>query len=750
MVLLKKNKLALVISGALFVSLNSLNAYSQEAEQENSQPDGSEEEVQEVITVTSRFREQTIQEIGGSVAALHGNGLAERNIRGVQDLVNFTVGLNAENRGPNRNDVNIRGIGRTLSPSDALATPLAVGSYVDEISINTLGQAGVDVRSFDLNRVEVLRGPQGTLYGESAPGGALRYFTQNPDLLEMEGKVEVSYNTISDGGNGLDYKAAVSIPIVEDYFAIRAVINHEELGGFIDDIKGNENINEYEVDNYRVVALAKPTDIWTSRLSIMHEDADFGVNWFVGGNVEDLTRQFDTSDFFNRGEYTLYSFKNTFQFDSFSIESITGRYKRGISTKQSSGIVNGALFEVFTTVPAGFEEISLELTQTTQEFRFISDFDGSFNFVAGLFYRDIEQDYTNLDFRDPAFPLAIIDNATYFINSENKAVFFEGTWSMKDDWRLILGARYHDEALDVNIPAAVSLGNPLPEVNGEATVQRTLPKFAIEHDINEDAMTYFSYSTGLRNGNTNSGVTLASLAAAGLDINPFFTYGEDYLKAYELGLKTRLAGGAVVANFATFFNDWEDMQLLLSLPEAGGTNLVDNIGQASSRGAEIELTWQANDYIDTFLNVAYSDAKIDEDISVNATGSMILEGTPLSTSPELTISGGAVYENVLGDTEWFYAIRANFTYIDETVSGIQILNADGSTLAGLENPSYLLANVGVNFNDENFNIDLSINNLFDEITQTGAFEFGSPPKPILTDRTVTMPRTIRLTVSYGF
>jgi outer membrane receptor protein involved in Fe transport len=744
MVLFKKNRIALIVNGALLMSFGAYAQENQEPESSNAKQD------LEVITVTSRFREQSVQEVGGSVSALHGNGLAERNIRGVQDLVNFTVGLNAENRGPNRNDVNIRGIGRTLSPSDALATPLAVGSYVDEISINTLGQAGVDVRSFDLNRVEVLRGPQGTLYGESAPGGALRYFTQNPDLSEIEGKVELSYNTISDGGNGFDYKAAISVPIVEDYFAIRAVINHEEIGGFIDDVAGNENINEYEVDNYRVVALAKPTDVWTSRLSIMHEDADFGVNWFVGGNVEELTRQFDTSDFYNLGDYTLYSFKNTFQFDTFSIESITGRYERDISTKQSSGIVNGALFERFTTVPAGFETISLELTQTTQEFRFISDFDGSFNFVAGLFYRDIEQDYTNLDFRDPAFPLAIIDNATYFINSENQAVFFEGTWSMKDDWRLIFGARYHDEALDVNIPEGISLGNPLPEVNGEAKVQRTLPKFAIEHDINDDAMTYFSYSTGLRNGNTNSGVTLASLAAAGLDINPFFTYGEDYLKAYEFGLKTRLADGAVVANFAAFLNDWEDMQLLLSLPEAGGTNLVDNIGQASSRGAEVELTWQANDYIDTFLNVAYSDAKIDEDISVNAIGSMILEGTPLSTSPELTLSGGVVYENVLGNSEWYYALRANFAYIDESVSGIQILNSDGSTLAGLENPSYLLANVGVNFNDGNFNIDLSINNVFDEIEQTGAFEFGSPPKPLLTDRTVTMPRTIRLTVSYEF
>jgi outer membrane receptor protein involved in Fe transport len=744
MVLFRKNRIALIVNGALLMSFGAYAQENQEPESSNAKQD------LEVITVTSRFREQSVQEVGGSVSALHGNGLAERNIRGVQDLVNFTVGLNAENRGPNRNDVNIRGIGRTLSPSDALATPLAVGSYVDEISINTLGQAGVDVRSFDLNRVEVLRGPQGTLYGESAPGGALRYFTQNPDLSEIEGKVELSYNTISDGGNGFDYKAAISVPIVEDYFAIRAVINHEEIGGFIDDVAGNENINEYEVDNYRVVALAKPTDVWTSRLSIMHEDADFGVNWFVGGNVEELTRQFDTSDFYNLGDYTLYSFKNTFQFDTFSIESITGRYERDISTKQSSGIVNGALFERFTTVPAGFETISLELTQTTQEFRFISDFDGSFNFVAGLFYRDIEQDYTNLDFRDPAFPLAIIDNATYFINSENQAVFFEGTWSMKDDWRLIFGARYHDEALDVNIPEGISLGNPLPEVNGEAKVQRTLPKFAIEHDINDDAMTYFSYSTGLRNGNTNSGVTLASLAAAGLDINPFFTYGEDYLKAYEFGLKTRLADGAVVANFAAFLNDWEDMQLLLSLPEAGGTNLVDNIGQASSKGAEVELTWQANDYIDTFLNVAYSDAKIDEDISVNAIGSMILEGTPLSTSPELTLSGGVVYENVLGNSEWYYALRANFAYIDESVSGIQILNSDGSTLAGLENPSYLLANVGVNFNDGNFNIDLSINNVFDEIEQTGAFEFGSPPKPLLTDRTVTMPRTIRLTVSYEF
>jgi outer membrane receptor protein involved in Fe transport len=184
------------------------------------EPEAGRDALEEIV-VTARYREASVQDLGISIRAFDEDELNRLGITDLSGLARFTPSLNIQERGPNRNEMNIRGVSNFLVTQDLVPSSRPVGMYLDESPVNTLGGSQMDVRVWDLERVEVLRGPQGTLFGEGSSAGAVRYFTRDPDLSRFEGRIEAEALSASGGDTAFNVRAAVGVPLVDDRLGLR-------------------------------------------------------------------------------------------------------------------------------------------------------------------------------------------------------------------------------------------------------------------------------------------------------------------------------------------------------------------------------------------------------------------------------------------------------------------------------------------------------------------------------------------------
>lgn len=379
------------------------------------------EQTLEEIVVTARFREQSVQDIPASIVAFSGEQMAEQGIQDVRDLAKLTPSLNVQDRGPGRNELSIRGIGRSVFQQDLSVSPANIGLYLDDVPINVLQGNQLDVRSFDLNRVEVLRGPQGTLFGEGAQGGAIRYFTADPDLSEFGAAIELNAISIDDGDSDFGYRGMVNIPLVDGSTALRLVANHYVMPGYIDNVAdGDEDFNDYESDSYRAILLSNPTDALSLRLMYQHESAEQGGFATANGDPDDLSLTgVSTRGSYIDDEHDIFSANISYDFDNYRLESITSYFDRererrvldAFFTNQMTAFrqLFGLIVDPSLIIPEGpvnptFSLDNSRYEQLSQEFRLVSNYDGPFNFVAGAFYREfdfqIESQTESQDFVD--------------------------------------------------------------------------------------------------------------------------------------------------------------------------------------------------------------------------------------------------------------------------------------------------------------------------------------------------------------
>jgi len=293
------------------------------------QDTGSEFSLEEIL-VTARFRAESAQDIGASISALDSGALRDQGINSARDLANAVPSLNLQDRGPGRNEISIRGVGRSVFQQDIVASAANIGVYLDDVPVNVLQGAQIDLRSFDLGRVEVLRGPQGTLFGEGAQGGAIRYFSQDPEYNEFGGQLEVRAAAVNDGDADVGGGLAINIPISEDKAALRIVGNRVVEPGYIDnDVDGTQNTNDYGANSLRAVFLAEPNERLKIRLMGVYSDADQGAFATMNGDPDAQTLfNISTEGSYVRDEYYIASANISYKFDDFRIESITSYFER--------------------------------------------------------------------------------------------------------------------------------------------------------------------------------------------------------------------------------------------------------------------------------------------------------------------------------------------------------------------------------------------------------------------------------------
>ncbi|MCZ0945053.1 MAG: TonB-dependent receptor [Gammaproteobacteria bacterium] len=707
----------------------------------------------EEIVVTARFREETVQDIGTSMSALAGQ-LESEGILDFEDLARRTAGLNLFDRGPNQNEVSIRGISNNTAlffADNGQAGPL-VSQFLDDIPIAASLGSQRDLNFFDYERVEILRGPQPTLFGEGSVGGTIRYFTRNPDLSEegmSDTVIKAGLSSTADGGTNYSISAASSAVLSPNVLGLRVVINQRDDGGFIDNpILDDSNFNTYESTSGRVVALFTPNGQVTARFSahISRDDAgatnlvnppsaasaadDLELAAVVGGGGED--------------DFDLYSLKLDYDFDSFTLTSITGWFERDRGVSQ----VNAPSLAVFcpfilgagsSCSPTGFSNSEDE--SFTQELRLVSNFEGPVNFIAGAYYQDSElgtfigadaPEFANPAFTNPVTSSIFLSDTNY--QSEQYSVFAEATFSVSDALRLIAGVRYVDETIDSTAITATNL-NPFPAlimglpplpmptsdgialtqlfgfaVSEEFELKEWLPRVSIEVDVSDGVLLYASFSEGVRNGNLNAPSSVA--IASGFNPVGFAelrTHDQDSAESFEVGAKAVWNDGKFITNAAVYKTTYKDPQVQTSVPFVLAINGPD----VDIVGLELETIWNVNSYLSAYANLGYQDAEFDGNILLIPAAAALgfpydlVKGNTPANAPKWSLSAGVDLNVPVNDSGLNLVGYLGYQFVDSSFSTPQNFPStelDDQSYAhlrlGVESKKWLLVAYASNLTNE--------------------------------------------------
>ncbi|MBM0107184.1 TonB-dependent receptor [Steroidobacter sp. S1-65] len=678
--------------------------------------------VEEVI-VTAQKREQRLVDVPVAIAAIGGEELEQKGLTNIQDIAFTVPGMALREDGPGSYQIFMRGLSNQYG-ADAL-----VGVYLDEAPMTLSGADQLDVRPLDLERVEVLKGPQGTLYGQGSVAGAIRYITKSPDLSKLGGAIEAQESFISGGDSREVITGVLNAPIVTDKFGIRIAAQAQEGGGWQDQPQaGIKDGNNQDLRNVRLKALWKPTDALAvqgmvvvhrneSELGLGFENPDRTVTVAVDRSRRLVPKEFD---------YDLYNLDVKYDLgfgellSSSTYIDHTHRYPfsyiAGPATNYGEGVPGAPL------AVEGTDDRQQAIHQFSQELRLSSSGDGFFNYTFGGFYRSLGSHFTAVydtiyDYIDPAIPTFNFGYFDYLEKEQNEsfAVFGDVSFRVTDWFELGGGVRYFEDDQETFD------GFSSEKDSFDSTDPRVYASFKLSDDIN----IYASAGSGFRSGGFNRG-----------DLP---NYQPETLWSYEVGSKGLLAGGVLAYEVAVFYSDYKDMlrRGLILNPDGTTIQNTTNIGKAEVKGAEIGLTWRPFDQLTLNATAAYMDSEIVEVKSADATNNA---GDPIDYVPEFSYTLGANYEFDLSATlpAFFrvdYTYRDKVSYIDRSVFYDQFLPFYSDDI------SLLSARLGVTVGRAN--IELFGTNLTNQNQWIDPYHYW-------TNANRTRPRELGVKVGYSF
>lgn len=656
----------------------------------------------EEIVVTATRREEKLQEVPLSVSVMSGEQLRDSVAHQLDDFAGFAPGLTlVKERARGRSDLVVRGM-RSIGFGQS-----TTGLYVDDVSQAFLtNQSDADL--FDIERIEVLKGPQGTLFGEGSLGGTVRILTRMPDVDSFESSFDLEGLSVESGDSGYGVYGMVNAPIVEGKSAIRFVAYKRDDPGYIDNILlGQQDVNSYETVGGRLHVLFAPTDATSIRLSAVIQDGSSGgadtVNPAIDGAGEfEQLRNVPETYIQDMHQYSLVV---DHDFSSFTLTSITAHHKRdqnasrilkqdlGFGPMNAAHMIDGFPLEIFS-----------------QEIRLVSTSEGRFDWVAGAYYRSREdglqqnaEDVTG--FFPPGFLIFSTDGVTKF---DQIAGFGEFGYQVTGRVKLQAGLRVFRESFD-NTTDQFLFTAGASSVSASDSETVTTPKLTISFEPADGNMIYATASQGFRSGGAN-GTPGAPL-----------TFKSDSAWNYEIGTKNTLSGGKVILNASLFAIDWTDLQIRELL---GPISYTGNAGKAESRGAEIELMARPSDGLDVAIGLGYTDAKI-----TDPKGANFLPGDRIPYVPELTASLRVNYGWQFG-SGLDARIGADVAYSGDTTGDFEQPEGESHTRVGLR----------LGLGGERWDATLFARNLLDERANLRTVDINNSA--------VLQPRTIGLRFSY--
>jgi len=724
---------------------------------------GTAEDDSNIIIVTATKRDANLQDIPFSINAQTAEDIQKSGAVTLEDLSRNVAGLSVQNLGPGQSQVSVRGVSAGQVVRDQPGVKEQVGVYLDE-SVISLSLFTPDIDLYDLNRVETLRGPQGTLFGSGSVGGTIRYITNQP---KIGGSVEANLNLVDGDDIGGHLKGAVNIPM-GDKAALRAVGYYTRYGGFINAVgpAGGDDVNSGERYGGRLALTFEPSDNLsiTPRVVYQKITAD-GFNrqdiYNLYGNRFTTTRPQVTYD--EREQYLL--LREGFEDETLiadlnvnvglggaKLTSVTSYINRDILVSRDASALTGSV-----SVDLGYPDAGVllpsNLVDTTdlktwsQELRLASDNDSPFQWVVGAFYSKVDRVYSQT-LPTPGYD-AVTDatlgagtsaavangfgsnspyNALLPYDIKQFALFGEVSYDLSDAFTATAGGRYYDFKETRSFKSGGLFANGDNRTDSTKSSGFT-PRFLLSYDLSDSVTVNAQASKGFRLGGVNDPLNLPLCTPADAALfGGFQDYNDETLWNYELGIKSQ--GRGFTFNAAGFYNDIKNLQVTLDAGSCS-SRIVFNVDKAHSMGVEFELGLSPADGLDLNLSGSIIEAEFDTTLpGVLATATGIREGNRLPSVPKFQLSASGSYEWPVGDAANMYVaasvqhVGTRFTQPADQennprtfVHGLPFggAPAGSSTTVDLQLPDYQLVNLsaGVDF-DNGLSLIAYVNNVFDE------------------------------------
>ncbi|WP_158548442.1 TonB-dependent receptor [Parvularcula marina] len=670
-------------------------------------PQAENDEPGDVIVVTARRREESLQDVPGSVTAIGGDDLATFAADEIGDIQTSVPNLTLHEGDAQNTVAYIRGVGQL--DSLAFADP-GVGIYLDDVYLGRAQGSFLDV--FDLERIEVLRGPQGTLYGRNTIGGAIKFVSRKPTETP-EFTASATYGSY----DRLDLKAGISGPISGDTLLGKASIGYFRRDGFADNSVDGQDDGDKDTLAWRGTLLARPAENWEFELTTdgskdtpdtsrtpARETSVFGL---FDPNEDPFEIDADFNDLSDLSVWGVSARATWEASPSVTISSITAYREMEYDAHLDLDATASPIFGVFV-----FEDQN----QFSQEFQLT--YEGDRLAVVGGLYAFVEEDVTESGIFGP--DIAFVSNSINDQKTTAYAIYADGTYDLTERLSVSAGLRLTQEEkefarvqefFDAATPLVPQIGQGAraTDIDTDTDFDNVSPRVSVSYEFNADLTAYGSISRGFKSGGFD-GRSNTDLEALPFDA--------ETLTAYEAGLKGRFWDGRGNGSIAVFYNDYQDLQVSsFTADDMGGfAALFTNAAEAEIFGVELESSVRATDNLRLDLALGYLDASYAEFIGEN--GQDVSGDLTPANSPDWTGRLGAEYRRDLStDTELVVAAAAAYRGdVYPTVSSSEILKQDSYTLVD--------ASIGLEFQDGKYSLRLAGRNLTDERYRTQGFDLS--------------------------
>ena len=728
----------------------------------------------EEVVVTAQKRVADLQDVAVSIQVLGEEQLRNLQVKGFEDYILFLPTVSFTSNGPGYGQIYMRGISSGGDGNHSASMP-SVGYYLDEQPVTTINQI-LDVHIYDIDRIETLSGPQGTLYGQGSQAGTIRIITNKAKIGEHESGYDIYADSVKGGDPGYGFDGFINIPI-NDRMAARVVAWYQDEGGWIDNPPGelfyaasgithtNEAAVENDYNTARVYGLRAQLKIdlnenWTLTPAINYQDAEATGSWF--NNPENIGKHKVLRLFPEWQDEDWMQASLTLEGEIGDLDLVyAGAYldRDVLSQYDYSGYAEYledlyAYYGYYCLYydplgdcadPSQYVAGDENFNRKSHELRLSGDPDGRLRWVAGPFYQrqehlfDLQWVVPDMNPADSVVENGVTTWQTHQQRIDrDKAAFGELYYDIATDWTVTLGARYFEyENSLFGFNGFIGHCTGFYDDNGDFVEDREngTPQFpcfntGILDDVSEgddwafkgslewrfapDKLVYATWSEGFRAGGVNRA------RVPGIP-----KYQPDFVTNYEIGWNTEWATGALRFNGAAYIVDWDDFQYGFLDFTISNLTIVQNVGNAQTKGLEFELTWAATENLMLTAAGSYNDAQLEEDFwrsSADRDEGLppdAPEGTPMPYVPEFQYSLIGRYNFDVASMPMF--AQAAWSWRDGSWNDLEVTNPRRDYM-----DSYGVLNLSTGIEKDNWSLTLFANNVLDEEGQIDILDPGYP------------------------
>ncbi len=743
----------------------------------------------EEVVVTAQKRSESLLDVPISISALGGEVLAQRSLRDLEDISTTTPGVNFENAnefgGPT---IAIRGIRADVGSA-------TTSFYLDEMPLLQRADDGTDQVTphvFDLERVEILRGPQGTLYGAGSMGGSIRYITRQPSLNESSLSVGSELSYTDEGAESYEVSVVGGLPLIDDELGFRGGIFYRDEGGYVDRADRftgeiiDKDVNEvttYAIRGTLKWAVTDQLDITPTIQYQKGESKDRDLTWDQDPGFTTRTRGKQPEN----TTFTLANVKAEYEASRFTLTSVTSYMDRETDLIRDWTESDGeALGGVQRFLPDFKGRMYWDVNQKaySQEFRFASIDDGSskLSWLIGLYYQHnklelVRNEYQDLDavvldfygvpasdipagvspaefiFGAPLISGPLSDTlgpVSYYQNliniEEEKALFLNVGYALTDELKINLGARVSKTEFDGTQIQDGTWAGSYSAIQGVQKDSPVTPRINVTYEPTEESMYYFTAAKGFRLGGSNQDFSGNALCAVDLgpEGNPL-EFKSDELVSYELGTKNRLANGRAQLSASVYHIDWTDIQRPVQLPTCLNY-YTDNLGEATVDGLDLEFEMQLTETLKTTVSAGYIKGEFSK-TSEKFGKIYSLDGQEFN-QPKVMGNATLFYNGNINNYDTYGNLSVTYTgsYTRGVPVGVEGAASTPDEIRHAESIVQASARAGVYLGE--FDVSMFVENLTNTAPELGRTKIYGDSTTIL-ERSIR-PRTIGLAVKYDF